>query len=373
MHHKLEKNAVFISSPVFRRAAWGHNHPLAIPRQSAMLDLCDLLGWLPAADCRLAEAATPTTLARFHDRDYINAFMSASQSGKASIAMREKYHFGTMENPLFPGLFERAATTVGGSILGAELALDGHLVFHPSGGTHHGRRGYASGFCYFNDPVFAIMTLLDHGVNRVFYVDLDAHHGDGVEAAFSDGERVFTLSIHEENRWPYSGTLDEPGRARVCNIPVPKGFNDSELDYVLRTVITPACNKFRPEAVVVTCGADGLAGDPLSGMALSNGALWDSVLALTAMAPIRLVLGGGGYNPWTVARCWAGLWGRLSNRPIPETLPEAAQMLLRSLESDLIDPEDVEPHWITALRDPPAKDPIRPAVIEAAKAASGAL
>src|SRR5207344_3103305 len=105
--------------------------------------------------------------------------------GNVNAEERTRYGLGTMENPLFPGLFERAATSVGGSILAAQLALEGRVAFHPAGGTHHGRPGRASGFCYFNDPVFAVLTLLRAGLERVLYVDLDAHHGDGVQDAFA--------------------------------------------------------------------------------------------------------------------------------------------------------------------------------------------
>src|SRR5690606_37637711 len=124
-------------------------------------------------------------------------------------------------NPLFPGLFERAATSVGGSILAARLALEGRIAYHPAGGTHHGRPDRASGFCYFNDPAFAILALLEAGLERVLYVDLDAHHGDGVQDAFAADERVHTVSIHEAGRWPGTGAASDTGDGRACNLPVP--------------------------------------------------------------------------------------------------------------------------------------------------------
>ncbi len=346
--------AIFVTSPVFRQPAWGSNHPLAIPRQTAMLDLCEMLGWMPAGDLRPTRAASDQTLLRFHHADYLSAFKKACNDGKVSRDVRELYHIGTMENPIFPGLFERAATTVGGSILAAECALRGEIAYHPSGGTHHGRPDKASGFCYFNDPVFAILTLLDGGIGKVLYVDLDAHHGDGVQDAFAKDARVMTVSIHEENRWPYSGALDDRGAGtHARNIPVPKGFNDSELAYLMDEAVMPLAIDFQPEAVVITCGADALSGDPLSGMELSNGALWQAVEALVGLSMVSVVLGGGGYNPWTVARCWAGLWGVLSGRELPTVLPHNIQAMLRGLESDLVDEDEVEQAWITVLKDEP--------------------
>jgi acetoin utilization protein AcuC len=123
--------------------------------------------------------------------------------------------------------------------------------------------------------------------------------------------------------------------------------------------VLPLGRRFAPEAVVVTCGADGLAGDPLSAMALSNLALWQAVEQLTAFAPRAVVLGGGGYNPWTVARCWSGLWGRLRGEQVEGPLPAAARQLLRGLESDLIDEDEIPETWHTTLADRPNPGPVR--------------
>ena len=273
--------------------------------------------------------------------------------------VREKYRIGTMENPIFPGLFQRATTAVGGSIRAAELALHGATAFHPSGGTHHGRPDRASGFCYFNDPVFAIMTLLDGGIDRVLYADLDAHHGDGVQDAFADDSRVFTISIHEEKRWPHSGLVDDRAVVAARNLPVPRGFNDSELEYLIDRAVLPLAREYAPEAVVITCGTDALDGDPLSGLKLSNVALWAAVEKLIELTERNVVLGGGGYNPWTLIRCWSGLWGRLSQRVIPEILPLAAQGYLQQLKCDLVDEEEIRADWIMTLADAPHNGPVR--------------
>ena len=200
------KPPLLLGSDTFRRAAFSGNHPLNSIRHSAVIDLIRTMGWLPADQYRDIPAASFEQLNQFHDRAYLRALQYADSEGRVEPDVRERFQIGTFENPLFPGLFERAATTVGGSILAAELAIAGHVAFHPSGGTHHGRADRACGFCYFNDPVFAILTFLDAGLDKVLYVDLDAHHGDGVEEAFFGDDRVDTLSIHETHRWPYSGT-----------------------------------------------------------------------------------------------------------------------------------------------------------------------
>ena len=352
---KPGNEAWFVGSNVFRKEAFGKHHPLSIPRQSGVLELSSLLGWLEHGDMVDCHAPGDEQLCRFHDPLYLEILKQADRTGTISKPDREKTRIGTMENPLFSGLFERAATAVGGSIMAAELALEGGTAFHPAGGTHHGRPDRASGFCYFNDPVFAIMTLLDGGLERVLYVDLDAHHGDGVQDAFECEERVFTVSIHEKNRWPHTGPLEDRGAGQARNLPVPRGFNDEELAYLLDEAVLPLGERFNPQGLVITCGADGLAGDPLSKLELSNRGLWNAVQRLVETSEHNVVLGGGGYNPWTVVRCWTGLWGSLSGRKIPDTLSAEAQALLRSFSCDLVDEEDVPAEWLTTLKDRPDK------------------
>ncbi len=350
---------LFVGSDFCRAHAFGHNHPLAIPRVSAVMDLCEALGWLDQESFRRAQAASAEQLATFHDRDYIDALREADASGVVQPEVRVRHRFGTFENPLFPGVFARAATAVGGSILAADLALEGRVVFHPAGGTHHGRRDRASGFCYFNDPVFAMQHFLANGAARVLYVDLDAHHGDGVQSAFEGDPRVLLISIHESGRWPHTGAADDRGSGNACNLPVPAGFNDSELGCLVDEVVVPSGSAFGPDAIVVTCGTDALKGDPLSRMALSNSALWRAVESVVGLAGPAVVLGGGGYNPWTLARCWTGLWGRLSGREIPVALAPQAQLVLSRLQCDLVDDDDREPAWLTTLADAPNDGPVR--------------
>jgi acetoin utilization protein AcuC len=360
--------AIFVASDFCRRPGFGRHHPLSIPRVATVLELCERLGWLDAASYRDARAASVEQLTAYHHPDYVEALRSSDLANRVEPGIRERYGFGTLENPLFPGVFERAATAVGGSILAAELALEGRTVFHPAGGTHHGRRDRASGFCYFNDPVFAILTLLARGVEGVLYVDLDAHHGDGVQEAFLDDARVRVISIHESDRWPHTGAADDRGHGHARNLPVPAGFNDDELDFLLDGVVLPLGRDFAPQAVVVTCGTDALAGDPLSRLGLSNVALWRAVERVVDLAAVAVVLGGGGYNPWTLARCWSGLWARLAGHEIPMVLPADAQVVLRGLSCDLVDDEDVQAEWLTTVEDRPRRGPVREAVRNLAEA-----
>jgi len=148
---------------------------------------------------------------------------------------------------------------------------------------------------------------------------------------------------------------------------VPAGLNDTEFGLLFDEVVLPFARRFEGEAVVITCGTDALAGDPLSRLELSNLALWDAVEQLTLLAGPVVVLGGGGYNPWTLARCWTGLWARLSGREIPVALPEAAQVVLRELECDLVEEDEVDEQWLETLADRPRQGAVRAGVLALAE------
>lgn len=352
-------STLFIGSEIYRRAAFGRNHPLAIARVETVVDIANDLGWLEGR-WRPSPIASRDLLTRHHEEAYVAALEKADVDGLVTAEARARHGIGTMENPLFAGVFERASTSVGGSWESARLAMDGRVVFHPAGGTHHGKRDRASGFCFFNDPVFAVLGFLDAGLTRVLYVDLDAHHGDGVEDAFAADARVMTVSIHEDGRWPGTGRLDDRREGRARNMPVPRGIVDDEFALLIDRAVVPLARRFDPQAVVVTCGADPLAGDPLSTMELSNGAIWAAVEAIVEAAPRAVVLGGGGYNPWTLARLWTGLWGKLAGFDLPEVLPEVSQARLAALDCDLVDDDERRPDWLTTLADPPNNGRIRP-------------
>lgn len=365
----------FIGSEIYRRSTYGARHPLAIPRVSTVIDLCRALGWLPQDVYLDSPQATPEALARFHDPDYVAALLEVETTQTVSTEQRERFNLGRNGNPVFPEIFRRPATAAGGSILAAKLLREPGVIYHPAGGTHHGRPGRASGFCFFNDPVLAILGLLDHGFERVLYLDVDAHHGDGVQDAFHDDPRVLTISIHEDGRWPMSGSdaaargalADRAGGA-ARNLPVPPEFNDSEMEYILDAAILPMAEAFAPEAIVLQCGADALAEDPLSRLSLSNTVLWRVVAAMRPMAPRLLVLGGGGYNPWSVGRCWTGVWATLNGLAIPERLPAAAEAVLRALAWRHSRGRNPPESWFTTLADRPRPGRVR-AEVRAAVAA----
>ena len=248
-------------------------------------------------------------------------------------------------------------------------------IYAPGGGQHHARSDLASGFCFFNEPVLSILTMLEYGAKRVFYLDLDAHHGDGVQDAFAYDKRVFTLSIHEEGRWPMardgigSGSVSDRAGGVARNLPVPAGFNDQELEYLTTAVILPLIAEFTPDAVYVQCGADSLADDPQSKLLLSNVAIWQTVAAVALAAPKLLVAGGGGYNPYAVGRCWSGVWATLHNISIPEELPDEAQACLRAVVWQHRLGRNVPEHWVKTLADPTNVASVRKAITQLARRA----
>lgn len=362
---------LFIGSEIYRHSTYGRKHPLAIPRVSTTIDLCRTMGWLHDAAYVDSPRATPDQLARFHDPDYVRALIDAERDQGLAPEHRARFNIGKFENPIFPEIFRRPATASGACLLAGELlaAAQSGIIYSPAGGTHHGRPDRASGFCYLNDPVLGILRLLDRGLQRVFYVDIDAHHGDGVQDAFAHDERVLTLSVHEEGRWPKTGPVDDRAGGMARNLPVPAGFNDSELQAIVDHAILPLGRAFEPEAVVLQCGADGLADDPMSRLALSNQAHWAAVRAVKDLAPRLLVLGGGGYNPWSVGRCWAGVWATLNGIDPAAVAPTpAAEAVLRGLSWNRAQGRNPPAHWFNSLADEPRPGPVRPeirAVIDA--------
>lgn len=354
---------LFIGSEIYRGSSYGGAHPLRIPRVSTVTDLSRALGWLQPERYRTSPRAKPAALSLWHDPAYVAALQSAEATGEASPEMRARFHLGTLTNPVFAQVYRRPATGAGGVMLAAELLAAAPGVIHvPGGGTHHGLPDRANGFCYLNDVVLGIKVLQRAGLARIVYVDLDAHHCDGVAFAFAGDPGVRMISVHEEGRWPFTGALEDTAGGSAFNLPVPKGYNDSEARAVLEGLILPRVAGFRPEALVLQCGADSLAEDPLSRLALSNRAYLEALTALLPLAPRVLVLGGGGYNPWSVGRLWTGIWGRLSGQDLPDRLPEGAQSVLRGLGWNGGKRPPPDPALLTTLIDAPREGPVRPEI-----------
>ncbi|MEM8980390.1 MAG: acetoin utilization protein AcuC [Pseudomonadota bacterium] len=351
---------IFIGSEIYRGSSYGAWHPLRVPRVSTVMDLVRAQGWLDPEQYRSSPRAKPEMLSAWHDPAYLSALQEAEASQSVDEATRRRYGLGTPSNPVYAEMFRRPATAAGGSILAGELLAQGGTVYSPGGGTHHGMPDHANGFCYLNDPVLAILSLRHHGADRVLYIDVDAHHPDGVEHAFADDPSVVLASVHEENRWPRTGALADAGAGQVFNLPVPSGLNDSEFAHIRDQLLLPLIQASKPDAIVLQCGADALLEDPQARLALSNGAHWDLVRSFKGLAPRFLVLGGGGYNPWSVGRCWSGVWAVLNGFDPTAQLTEPAQAVLRDLTWEGPNAvKSVPAHWTTQLYDTPRPGPIR--------------
>ncbi len=351
---------VMLGHDIYRHSSYGAWHPLRIPRMSTVMDLSRALGWLGAGHFKTSPRIKPEALHVWHEPAYVAALQRAEAEGQARADDPERFGLGTHSNPVFGEVWRRPATSAGGSYLAGELLARGGVVHHPAGGTHHAMPGRANGFCYLNDPVLAMLSLRSVGARRIVYVDIDAHHCDGVEVGFAGDPDVLMISVHEERRWPFTGHLEETASGSAVNLPVPRGLNDTEMSFIREALILPLVAEFEADAVVLQCGADAVEEDPLSRLSLSNNAHWEIVAALRPLSPRYLVLGGGGYNPWSVGRLWTGVWATLAGAAIPERLPLEAEAVLRGLVWEGSRRGDTPPeHWFTTLRDNPRPGPLR--------------
>ncbi|MEK6592743.1 MAG: acetoin utilization protein AcuC [Pseudomonadota bacterium] len=347
--------AVLINAVTLRQRPYRNNHPLAIPRTALAIDLIRAYDALTGDELLPGRVAKTEELAWFHTDDYIAALRAAEANGRLQDGDRERYQLGTVENPYFDRLFTIPARATGGSIQAAEEVLKGRVAFNPAGGMHHARAASAQGFCYFNDPVLGILRLRQAGW-RVLYVDIDAHHGDGVEAAFIADPEVLTLSLHMDTAYAYpfrDGQLTdcggEQGGYSTINVPLPQGTHDAECRLLFDAVWQPALEKFKPDAVVLQAGTDMLAADPLGKLKISTECFLDIARTVMNSAPRHadgtprlLVTGGGGYHPLLLARAWTGLWALLSGRELPEAIPAAGAEVLRNAGWNL---DEDEPYF----------------------------
>ncbi|MEL6533041.1 MAG: acetoin utilization protein AcuC [Pseudomonadota bacterium] len=360
---RLDGVVKMIGSEIYRGSSYGDNHPLRVPRVSTVIDLSRVLGWLPPERYLTSPRAKPEALTIWHSAEYARALYQAEQDQAVTDTVRDRHGLGTFSNPIFPEMYRRPATAAGASLISGDLLAKGGVLYHPGGGTHHGMPDYAAGFCYLNDPVLAMLSLRRAGVRRLAYLDIDAHHMDGVQHGFAGDPDALLISVHEDKRWPFTGLLEDDGGGNCLNLPVPRGFNDSEMEAIRDRLILPAIEAFEPDAIVLQCGADAVEEDPLSRLSLSNNAHWEMLAGLRRLGAARLlVLGGGGYNPWSVGRLWTGIWGQLAGEEIPHRLPAEAEAVLRALHWTARAGRNPPEAWFTTLRDLPRPGPVRPEI-----------
>jgi histone deacetylase 1/2 len=264
-----------------------------------------------------------TAMTRFHSDDYIN-FLKVITPDNMNEYTRELQRFNVGEDcPVFDGLFEFCSLYTSGSIGGAARLNENRvdIVINWAGGLHHAKKAEASGFCYVNDCVLAILELLKKH-ERVLYIDIDIHHGDGVEEAFYATNRVMTVSFHKFGEYfPGTGDVLDVGYAQGKNYAINDGMDDAAYRSIFRPVIAKVMEMFAPGAVVLQCGADSLSGDRLGCFNLSVKGHADCVEFVRSFNIPMLVLGGGGYTLRNVPRCWTYETSVLTGEKVPDELP----------------------------------------------------
>jgi acetoin utilization protein AcuC len=321
---------VFLSSPELWQRGHGQGHPLKPERLQRTHELLEAYGAFSLPNVRLAppRLATVEELTLFHTAEYVDVVRALS-GGRQDLPAN-RYGFGPGDNPIFEGMFESEGRKVGSAVQAAALLAQGQcdIAFSYGGGLHHGGPQLASGFCVFNDAAVAIHWLLRQDL-RVAYVDIDVHHGDGVQAAFYDTDRVLTISLHQDGRtlFPGTGFVDEigagPGRGFSANVPLPPYVDDDLYLWAFRQVVPPLVTRFSPDIVVTQLGVDTHYRDPLASLALTTAGHEALFQELAGLAARWLALGGGGYDIGVVPRSWTLALGVMAGQTWPQRLPHA--------------------------------------------------
>jgi len=313
---------------------FGPGHPLAPVRVELTMALARELGVLARPDVTTLTPAVPAgqdELELVHDAAYIDAVRAAGLDGRPN----GRYGLGTADNPVFAGMHEASALVAGATLAAARAVWRGETGHgaNIAGGLHHAMRRAASGFCVYNDPAIAIKWMLAQGAQRIAYVDVDVHHGDGVQAAFYDDPRVLTISLHEHpaTLFPGTGLASESGsgdgRGFAVNLPLPAGTGDTGWLRAFDAVVPPLLRAFKPEVLVSQHGCDSHRLDPLANLELSVDAQRRAQLMLHDLAHEVaggrwLVTGGGGYElVRVVPRTWTHLLAVASGDPVDPALP----------------------------------------------------
>lgn len=317
----MQRIGAFIHSDEIERFNYPPECPFKTTRAAKTKSILCSMG-LYLDNCSIEVAPRPATekeLRLFHTPEYLESLRRISQGGFRA----DDFYLGigTQETPVFRDLYPYAELATGGTIIGAEMILYGNadFVFNPSGGYHHAMAASAGGFCYINDVVIGCKVLAAQK-KRVFCLDLDAHHGNGTQAAFYKDPSVFTISFHESGKtlYPFGGFENEIGDAAGfgynVNVPLPAGSDDDIFVTAFKEIVPPLLHAYRPDAIVLEIGMDVLSVDPLTHLSLTNNAFADLLPLLRETGIPLLAVGGGGYNPEHTARGWALAWTVLCGR-----------------------------------------------------------
>lgn len=347
----------FIYSDDFEKFAYHDSHPLKPIRFKLTYELARAYGLFRSFHHRLVKAkpCTVDDLILVHSIEYIEAVEHAAVEIPEWDRLR--YGLDTPDNPIIPQAYEWSLLAVGASLQAAKLVESGQaeIAMNIAGGQHHAGRNRASGFCYFNDVAVVIQYLLDKG-HRVAYIDIDAHHGDGVQEIFYKTDKVLTISLHESGHYTFPGTGFErelgieEGEGFSVNIPLLPESDDDVLWYAFYEIVPALLEGFKPDVLVTQLGVDTFRSDPLAALNVTTNGFCRVIDELKQLSPGKwIALGGGGYNVLNVPRAWTLAWAIMSEEDIPNTLPRSYHKLLRKT---LPEEYDATPHP-ERLRDKP--------------------
>jgi acetoin utilization protein AcuC len=308
---------------------YGPTHPLRISRLKLTYELIKAYGLLglPCVQFIPTVEAEEKDLAAFHSEEYLKVLKQANEGRLMADAY--SYGLGPGDNPIFPGLYNWSLLVTGATLQAVDFVSEGkgEIAFNIAGGLHHAMRARASGFCYINDPVIGIIRLLSRG-KKVAYIDIDAHHGDGVQKAFYGDNKVLTISLHESGHTLFPGTGFEyesgegEGEGYSVNLPFPAYTDDQVYVWAFEEVVPELIHTFKPDVVVTQLGVDTFYNDPLTNLHISILGYERVLKRIKDLAPRWVALGGGGYDIFNVARAWTLAWAVMNGIELKEELPE---------------------------------------------------
>jgi len=318
----------------------GANHPLRPERLKTALALAKNYELISSVDILTPRLAKFEDLLLFHTAEYVNKVKEYSRLGYGLL--------DAGDTPAFSGCFEITSWVVGASLVGIEAIINGKAdhVFNFSGGLHHAHPGKASGFCIFNDPAVCISYLKNkYGIKRIAYIDIDAHHGDGVMYGFYNDPSVLDIDFHEDGRYlfPGSGFSNEIGEGKATglkiNIPLPPNVNDKLYLEAFHRIVPAALRSYEPEIILLQSGADSHKGDPLAHLSITvktyyEIALWLHKFVHEMCCGKIMIFGGGGYLLSNVARCWVKVLSVFLEKELSAKIPDEWQKYYKSLTHD---------------------------------------
>jgi len=314
-------NSLIVYTSKFERYTYGPNHPFRLDRGRLFLNSAYRLNLIDESQIFEPTSLNEEDLYLFHTEDYVQTLKKANDGDIEVDFLR--YGIGLPDNPVFRGVFD-VALLHASMARGAFEKADSHSrIFVPVGGLHHAMRNRASGFCYVNDIGILIELLLKAG-KRVFYIDIDAHHGDGVQNGFYNNPMVLKMSFHESGRtlFPFSGFEDEigEGEGKFYNLNIPMhGYSDDEVFlYLFRRIFPPIIERFNPDITIAQIGVDMMSTDPLTHLRLTNNSYCEAVRVIKERSKRLIAFGGGGYNPDNISKGYTLAWAIFNDLEIDD-------------------------------------------------------